>query len=131
MSNNEEKSKRICVDDTMTDNKKRFLNINPISNYLFKYEEVRASKIHFSLFKALIISAYIYYQNKNFPSIEFIHESSKEENLNVIAFKYNLSDAAIDNKYSSIIFSPIRIEPRLEHIKMSKNFVKENSLLEF
>ena len=131
MSNNEEKSKRICVDDTMTDNKKRFLNINPISNYLFKYEEVRASKIHFSLFKALIISAYIYYQNKNFPCIEYIHESSKEENLNVIAFKYNLSDAAIDNKYSSIIFSPIRIEPRLEHIKMSKNFVKENSLLEF
>ena len=131
ISDNEEKSKRICEADNVTDNKKRFLSLNPINNYYFKYEEEKVSKIHFSLFKALIFSAYIYYQNKNSPCMEYIHKSNKNDNLSVIPFEYNLSEAAIDNKYSSIIFSPIRIETRIEHIKMSKNFVKENSLLEF
>ena len=131
ISNNEEKSKRICVADTVTDIKKSFSNFSLITNYLFKCEKVKVSKIHFSLFKALLFSVYIYYQNKNSPFMEYIHESNKDDNLSIIPFEYNLSEAILDSKYSSIIFSPIRIEPRIEHINMTKNFFKENSFHEF
>ena len=127
----EEKDKKISMADIMTDYKKSLLNSYTINNYLLKGGKEKVSTIIISLFKILLISVYIYYQNKNSPLMKYIHKSDKDKKLSIIPFEYNLSEAAIDGKYSNVIFSPIRIEPRIEHIKMSKNFLKENSLLEF
>jgi len=123
-------------------------NLNFLSNYLFKCDKNndkdengdknkkkdnigKVSEIPISLFKAFLISVYIYYQNKKSPLIKYIHESDNNKKLNIIPFEYNLSEYVIDSGFSSIIFSPIRIEPRIEHFKMYKNHLKENSLLEF
>ena len=105
-----------------------------ITNYLFKggKDDIgKVSKIPISIFKALLFSVYIYYQNKKSPLMNYIKEPKEDKKLSIIPFEYNLSEAAIDSNFSTIIFSPIRIEPRIEHIKMSKNYLKKNSLLEF
>ena len=113
------------------DTKKTLSNVNLYSDYLHKDKLGLVSNIPISLFKSFLISVYIYYQNKYSPLIEFTHESREGKKLSIIPFEYNLSEAVIDSNCSSIIFSPIRIEPRIEHIKMNKNHLKENSLLEF
>ena len=130
--NNEEKTKnKNLADTTTTDSKKSLPYSSFKSDYLFKGKIGKVSKIPISLFKALLISVYIYYQNKKSPLMEYIHESFTDAKLCIIPFEYNLSEAVIDSDHSSIIFSPIRIEPRIENVKMSKNILKETSLLEF
>ena len=113
------------------DTKKTLSNVNLYSDYLHKDKLGLVSNIPISLFKSFLISVYIYYQNKYSPLIEFTHESREGKKLSIIPFEYNLSEAVIESDHSSIIFSPIRIEPRIEYIKMPKNFLKETSLLEF
>jgi len=130
--NNEEKTKnKNLADTTTTDSKKSLPYSSFKSDYLFKGKIGKVSKIPISLFKALLISVYIYYQNKKSPLMEYIHESFTDAKLCIIPFEYNLSEAVIDSDHSSIIFSPIRIEPRIENVKMYKNILKETSLLEF
>ena len=129
--NNEEKIKKENLADTTATTKKSLPNIDLITDFLFKGKIGKVSKSPISLFKALLISVYIYYQNKYSPLMEYIHKSSTNSELSIIPFEYNLSEAAIDSDFSSIIFSPIRNEQRIEHIKMSKIFLNENSLLEF
>ena len=131
ISNNEEKINfKDLADTTTTDSKKKLSNSYFKSNYLFKGKIGKVSKIPISLFKALLFSVYIYYQNKKSPLMEYIQESNTNTKLSIIPFEYNLSEAVIESDHSSIIFSPIRIEPRIEYIKMPKNFLKETSLLE-
>ena len=130
--NNEEKTKnKNLADTTTTDSKKSFPYSCFKSDYLFKGKIGKVSKIPISLFKALLFSVYIYYQNKKSPLMKYIHESFTDAKLCTIPFEYNLSEAVIDSDHSSIIFSPIRIEPRIENVKMSKNILTETSLLEF
>ena len=89
ISNNDEKTKRICIADNVKDIKKSFSKFSLFTNYLFKDEQLKVSKIYLSLFKSLLISVYIYFQNKNSPLMKFIHESSKDNNLSIIPFEYN------------------------------------------
>ena len=78
-------------------------------------------------FRSLLISVYIYSQNKYSPLMEYATES---ENLVKIPFSYNLSEAVIEDKFSGIILSPLRIEPRIEEIKLVKNILKYNGFYE-
>ena len=74
--------------------------------------------------RSLFISVYIYFQNKNSPLMKYIYKSKNEPELESIPFEFNLSEAIIDDKYSSIVLSPLRIEPRISVIKMIKNPLK-------
>ena len=131
ISNNDKKKENKNLAKTKSNSKIPLSNLELITNYFFKGEIGKVSKIPISIFKALLFSVYIYYQNKKSPLMEYIHESFTETKLSIIPFEYNLSEAVIDSNFSSIIFSPIRIEPRIEHIKMYKNYLKKNSLIEF
>ena len=129
-----EKKQNKNLNKTKSDSKIPLTNEGLITNYLFKGSQDdigKVSKIPISIFKAFLFMVYIYYQNKKSPLIKYIHESNKDKKLSIIPFEYNLSEAVIDSNFSSIIFSPIRIEPRIENIKMYKNYLKKNSLFEF
>ena len=109
ISNNEEKINiKDLADTTTTDSKKKLSNSYFKSNYLFKGKIGKVSKIPISLFKALLFSVYIYYQNKKSPLMEYIHESFTNTKLSIIPFEYNLSEAVIESDHSSIIFSPTK-----------------------
>ena len=62
--------------------------------------------------------------------MKYSYKSNDEENLEEIPFVYDLSEAAIENKFAGIIMSPLRIEPRISEIKMTRNILKENGIFE-
>ena len=79
------------------------------------------------LLRSLFISVYIYYQNKNSPSMEYIKE---KDNLQKIPFVYELSEAGIETRFAGVVLSPVRIEPKIEVINVFKNRFRENGFLE-
>ena len=89
--------------------------------------------------RSFLISVYIYYQNKNSQLMNFIFPNKKNKNIDnndeendlaIIPFEYNLKEASIEGKFSYIILSPIRVEPRISKIVLSKNNLRENGLYE-
>ena len=78
-------------------------------------------------FRSLLISVYIYSQNKFSPLMENIKGSQK---LVKIPFSYNLSEAVIEDNFSGTILSPLRIEPRIKETRLSKNPLKYNGFYE-
>ena len=92
------------------------------SNYFSDKEEYPFTKqVEMKFFRSLLISVYIYSQNKYSPRMEYEKES---KDLIKIPFSYNLSEAALDDNFSGTILSPLRIEPRVEEIKLAKNQLK-------
>ena len=97
-------------------------------NYEIYLDNEKNSSI--GLIKALFISVYIYYQNKNSPLMKYIKKSCKRKDLEIIPFIYTLSEAFIKNEYSGIILAPSRIEQRIEQINLSKNYLRESGFIE-
>ena len=56
--------------------------------------------------------------------------SEEENNLQKLPFDYDISEAGIINKYANIVMSPLRIEPRIDGIKLSRNTLKQNGFME-
>ena len=56
--------------------------------------------------------------------------SEEENNLQTLPFDYDISEAGIINKYANIVMSPLRIEPRIDGIKLSRNTLKQNGFME-
>ena len=85
-----------------------------------------------------LISVFIYYQNKNSPLMKYIpqnenKEKNKENNkedLVDIPFEYNLREANIESYYTSVVLSPLRIEPNINIISLIKNKFREFGLFE-
>ena len=85
-----------------------------------------------------LISVFIYYQNKNSPLMKYIpqnenKEKNKENNkedLVDIPFEYNLREANIESYYTSVVLSPLRIEPNISIISLIKNKFREFGLFE-
>ena len=111
---------------------------NIISNIFF-HDDIRngrnipigkVQKIPIPLIRSFLISVFIYSQNKNSNLMKYSKNSNNEENLEIIPFVYDLSEAAIESRFSSIILSPLRVEPRINEIRLSKNALKENGFLE-
>ena len=101
------------------------------SNFFFFSNIGTIKKMPINLARSLLISVYIYCQIKNSPLMKYIKESDNNKELEVLPFVYDLSESAIESENSNIIFAPVRIEPRIEEIKMSKIFMREKSCLEF
>ena len=91
----------------------------------------KIKKIPIPLIRSFLTSVYIYYQNKHSKLMKYIKNLNNEENLEEIPFVYDLSEAAIENRFSGIIMSPLRIEPRINEIRLYKNILRENGILEF
>jgi hypothetical protein len=87
ISNNDEKKENKenkNLVGTKTDSKTTLSKLDLITNYLFKSKIGKVSKIPINLFKALLFSVYIYYQNKKSPLMKYIHESNKDNKLSII-----------------------------------------------
>ena len=85
------------------------------------------------LIRLFLISVFIYCQNKNSPFMQYIKEKTiknkeSEKYLSSIPFNYDLSYAYITNIFSNLIFSPIKIEPRINEISLSHNKLESNGL---
>jgi len=91
-------------------------------NEIGKYE--RNVVLPFAL--SMLISSYIYYQNRHSPLLK----CEPKKNLTDLPFKYDLSEAGINDLYLGIILKPIRIEPRIKIIELNKNNFGVEGLLE-
>ena len=113
---------------TITSGNKTYTKSDLVSNVLYTstFDRVKIS-YPLKLIRSLLISAYIYYQNRNSPLMNYINKSNE---LEIIPFEYNLSEAIIEEKYAKVILSPVRIEPRISKIKLIKNPLKENGFIE-
>jgi len=101
------------------------------SNLLYTQDIGSINKVPINLARSLLISVYIYCQIKNSPLMKFIKESDDNKELEVLPYVYDLSESVIESDYSNIIFAPVRIEPRIEEIKMYKIFMRGKSCFEF
>ena len=75
----------------------------------------------------ILISAYIYYQNRKSPLIKY---SENKENLENLPFVFDISEAGISDFYSNAILSPIRNEPSISVIELNKNKYKDYGIYE-
>ena len=102
-----------------------------LSNFLFCNDIGTINKMPINLARTLFISVYIYCQIKHSPLMEYIKESAKNKGLAILPFSYDLSESVIEAENSNIIFAPVRIEPRIEEIKMNLIYMRKKSFLEF
>ena len=98
---------------------------------LFQKEIGRMNMTPIRISRSLLINVYIYSQIKNSPLMKYIKESNNNKELEVIPFSYDLSESAIEGEYSNLVFAPLRIEPRIEELKMNKIYMRRKSCLEF
>ena len=90
-----------------------------LSNLYFEEEigqTIRDQPLSFS--SSILISAYIYHQNRYSPLMNYSEDKNNLENL---TFKFELSEAGINDIYLDTILSPIRMEPRVTEIELNKN----------
>ena len=125
-------------DKTEVDPINSISNNNYLSNLLYKDENSinmnieigKIQKKNILLIRSLLISIYIYYQNKNSILIKYREQSYDVKKMQIIPFEYDISEAAIEKKFSGIVLSPLRIEPRIDGINVSRNILKENGFIE-
>ena len=101
----------------------------------FSQEFGRVRRIPINIMRAFFISVFIYYQNKNSPLMKYIepinNEKKEEKNdLAYIPFVYNIRGACIEGRFTNIILSPLRIEPRINTINLCQNNLRETGLFE-
>ena len=119
-------------------NKAFILNQYSMSNILFTnnnyfldiYDKTNLGLI--KIIRPFFISVYIYYQNKHSPLMNYIKSDKKsnKKKLAIIPFEFNLSYAKISEKFSPVIFAPLRIEPRITKIILSRNKLGKLGLYE-
>ena len=95
----------------------------------YSYDQMKLKK-KIPLIRSLFISVYIYYQNKNSTLMKYRKISNVEENLEIIPYEYDLSEAEIEYNLLDIVMSPLRVEPRIDEMKLHKNILKENGFKE-
>ena len=119
-------------DLTRTNNLVSISNSSYQSQLFFKqninigYEEISETPI----IRSFVISVYIYYMNKNSSYMKYRHNLNNQNELKEIPYTYDLSEAGIKNDYARIVLAPLRIEPRVDKIKISKNYLKDEGIIE-
>ena len=90
-------------------------------------------KVPIKMLRSFLISVFIYYVNKTSPLIKYIeplHKEEKKKKLAYIPFEYNLEGAFVEEKFSNIIVSPAKFEPRITKLNFGKNVLKSAGLYE-
>ena len=104
-----------------------------VSNYR-KHGKVLRPPIR--IVRAFLISVFIYYQNKHSPLMDYIkpnkniNDEENEDSLGYIPFTYELDNALIEGRFANIILSPLKIEPRISNVVISRNNLRESGLYE-
>ena len=93
----------------------------------FHEDEEKKNVSELKIFKSFFISAYIYYQNRHSPFLQFIEPQGGD--MDKIPFAYDLTGAGIDFSKSDIIFAPSRIL-RIEELLMGINKLKSRGVFE-
>ena len=98
-----------------------------VNEFYYKEKFGKDVKVPIKMFRAFLISSFIYYVNKTSPLIKYIeplHKEDEKKTLVYIPFEYNLEGAYIEEKYSTIIISPAKFEPRITKLNIGKNFIR-------
>ena len=108
----------------------KILKDSPFYSLLNNFKYKNKNK---KLIRSFLISVYIYCNNKNSPLMQYINEKIIENKtyikyLSSMPFNYDLSNAYLTNIFSNLIFSPIKIEPRINEISFSFNKLESNAL---
>ena len=128
----------------------RDLSSNSICKFIsclyFSGEFGKIRSVPINMMRAFFISVFIYYQNKNSPLMKYIEpykaktDEKKDEindgkidnknDLAIIPFMFNLKGACVEGRFTNIIHSPLRIEPRISQISLCQNNLRETGLFE-
>ena len=111
------------VDKDFTSNSIAF-----IYYYLFEGEKLPPIR----MIRCFLTAIYIYYQNEHSPLMSYTKpkiDSSGEE-LVPIPFAYSLRGAFVEGRFSNIIISPIKIEPKISVVNLGQNNIREWGLFE-
>ena len=100
-----------------------------IQNLYFPRQFGKFFKVPVRLIRSFFIEVFIYYQNKNSPLMNYIY-GDKEKDYSPIPYSYNLNGACIEGRFSYIILSPLKLEPRINKISLSQNNLRECGLYE-
>ena len=57
-------------------------------------------------------------------------KNDDEEDLEIIPFNYSLKGAFVEGRFSNIIISPVKLEPRISNINFGQNNIREWGLFE-
>ena len=107
-----------------------------VSNLFFSGEFGIMIKTTIGIIRSFLISVFIYYQNKHSPLMNYIKpnkdikEKENENSLAYIPFSYDLRGACIEGRYSNIILSPLKVEPRISNVLLDQNNFREIGIYE-
>ena len=107
-----------------------------VSNLFYSGEFGIMIKTTIGIIRSFLISVFIYYQNKHSPLMNYIKPNKDikgEENENSLAyipFSYDVRGACIEGRFSNIILSPLKAEPRISNVLLNQNNFREIGLYE-
>ena len=98
---------------------------SPLMKYTYEYKE-KGNKKEENKNKENNIKM----ENNNINENENKDENEKKD-LSIIPFDYNLNEAQLNLNFANAVFSPIRIEPRINKITFTQNNFMERGFFEF
>ena len=107
-----------------------------VSNLFFSGEFGIMIKTTIGIIRSFLISCFIYYQNKHSPLMNYIKPNKdikEEENENFLAyipFTFDLKGACIEGRFSNIILSPLKAEPKISNVLICQNNFRETGIYE-
>ena len=128
-----ENRKKYRDEDTILD---KDISLNSImilaSNIFYNRDFGRIPNLDIKIIRSFLFQVFIYYQNKYSPFMNYAMESKDNNNDdNVkIPFSYNLYGACVEGRFSYIVLSPLKIEPRIERIILTQNNFRECGMYE-
>ena len=123
-------NQKLCeeINNYFQDNSKTILEKDYEANSIMSIcLGIDCDRIPIRLFNSLLIQVFIYSQNKNSPLMNYLE---KNGNLEAIEYVYDLRGASIEGRFTCIIISPLRLEPRIRRIELSQNNLRENGFSE-
>ena len=107
-----------------------------VANIFFSGEFGIIIKTTIGIIRSFLISVFIYYQNKHSPLMNYIKpnkdikEEENENSLAYIPFTYDVLGACIEGRFSNIILSPLKTEPRISNVLIGQNNFREIGIYE-
>ena len=111
------------VDKDFTSNSIAF-----IYYYLFEEEKIPPIK----MIRCFLTAIYIYYQNEHSPLMNYTKPKVDSSGVELvpIPFAYSLRGAFVEGRFSNIIISPIKLEPKISVVNFGQNNIREWGLFE-
>ena len=128
-----ENRKKYRDEDTILD---KDISLNSImvlaSNMFYNRDFGRIPNLDIKIIRSFLFQVFIYYQNKHSNLMNYTKESqdNKGNKYVKIPFSYNLYGACVEGRFSYIVLSPLKIEPRIEKVILAQNNFRECGMYE-